>query len=95
MLFGHASINIASLRDAWPRKNEMFIDHDTQPHPRYSGAKRICFVPRRICAPLERGSCSQSVSINIWLRWSQGNLPATLRGEFRSAFEKTSNFSRT
>jgi len=27
MLFGHASINIASLRDALPRKNEMFIDH--------------------------------------------------------------------
>src|ERR1700704_5281466 len=50
----------------------MFIE-DENPKDLLAPAERdgLAYHCRKHCAPLERGSCSQPVSINIWLRWSQ------------------------
>jgi hypothetical protein len=53
----------------------MFIEHPSDKLLVLAPAERngLAYHCRKHCAPLERGSCSQSDSINIWLRWSQGD----------------------
>src|SRR5437870_8617232 len=54
------------------RRDVMFIEHEN-PKDLLATAERngLAYHCRKHRAPLERRSCSQTVSINIWLRWSQ------------------------
>ena len=53
----------------------MFIEHEN-PKDLLAPAERngLAYHCRKHRAPLERRSCSQTVSINIWLRWSQNTI---------------------
>src|SRR5947209_15046909 len=54
------------------RRDVMFIEHES-PKDLLASAERngLAYHCRKHRAPLEPRSCSQTVSINIWLRWSQ------------------------